>query len=66
MENPIKMDDLGVSLFWKHPNGKLCTKEPFATNKELSFSYAAVRSFNFARSSCGKKAMQHHPMGKLQ
>ena len=20
MENPIKMDDLGVPLFWKHPN----------------------------------------------
>ena len=19
MENPIKMDDLGVALFWKHP-----------------------------------------------
>ena len=21
MENPLKMDDLGVPLFWKHPNG---------------------------------------------
>ena len=21
MENPIKMDDLGVPLFWKHPCG---------------------------------------------
>ena len=20
MENPIKMDDLGIPLFWKHPN----------------------------------------------
>ena len=22
MENPLKMDDLGVSLFLKHPNGR--------------------------------------------
>ncbi len=22
MENPIKMDDLGVQFFWKHPNIK--------------------------------------------
>ena len=21
MENPIKMDDLGKPLFWKHPDG---------------------------------------------
>ena len=24
MENPIRIDDLGVSLFWKHPYQPIC------------------------------------------
>ncbi len=29
MENPIKMDDLGVPLFWKHPHGGEENDVPF-------------------------------------
>ena len=31
MENPIKMDDLGVPYFWKHPCGSFPDKSPWSS-----------------------------------
>jgi len=40
MENPIKMDDLGVLYFWKHPNWRFfelkSSPPPHLTSKKRS------------------------------
>ena len=49
METPIKMDDLGVPLFWKHPSAVQqrpeCIEEPFSTQLERENQQTWSRSF---------------------
>ena len=45
MENPTKMDDLGVSLFSKHPYKYLHASTPFQPTRHLSYEILEPLSF---------------------